>query len=136
MTLLAVFAVLVIARVALRGLLVHPLLPWWVRTTVFWSLPLGALTWAVIMTADDPFLFPDTAPCPREPMREGVLGDGEVSGISTPFPPRAYCQWEDGTVYDLAPGATFLFWVFFALTVVPLGAGLRHALRDPRSLLR
>ncbi|AYL39777.1 hypothetical protein ACG2OD_05575 [Streptomyces sp. PDY-4] len=136
MTLLPVFVGLVVGWVALRGLLVHPLLPWWVRTAVFWSAPLGALTWCVIMTADDPFLFPETAPCPGEPMREGVIGGGEVSGVSTPFPPRAYCLWEDGTVYDLAPGAEFLFWVFFALTSVPLATGLLHALREPKSLLR
>ncbi|MER6751780.1 hypothetical protein ACFW6C_33830 [Streptomyces fungicidicus] len=136
MTLLPVFVGLVVGWVALRGLLAHSLLPWWVRTAVFWSAPLGVLTWCVIMTADDPFLFPETAPCPGEPMREGVIGGGEVSGISTPFPPRAYCLWEDGTVYDLAPGAEFLFWVFFALTSVPLATGLLHALREPKSLLR
>ncbi|MEV3971561.1 hypothetical protein AB0K68_25990 [Streptomyces sp. NPDC050698] len=135
MTLLVVFAVLVVGRVALQGLLVHPLLPLWVKTSVFWSVPLGALTWLFIMAADDPVLFPETAPCPREAYQEGVIGSGRVSGVSTPFPPRAYCRWEDGTVYELAPGAEFLFWVFFALTVVPLAAGLRHALRDPRSLL-
>ncbi|MEU9230708.1 hypothetical protein AB0D40_41130 [Streptomyces massasporeus] len=136
MTLLPVFVGLVIGWVALRGLLTHPLLPLWVRTAVFWAVPLCAATWLFIMTADDAFLFPDTAPCPQEPFREGVIGSGQVTGVSTPFPPRAYCAWEDGTVYDLAPGAEFLFWVFFALTVVPLGAGLWHALRDPRSLLR
>ncbi|MEU5510503.1 hypothetical protein [Streptomyces fungicidicus] len=136
MTLLPVFVGLVVGWVALRGLLAHPLLPWWVRTAVFWSAPLGVLTWFVIMTADDPFLFPETAPCPGEPMREGVIGGGEVSGVSTPFPPRAYCLWEDGTVYDLALGAEFLFWVFFALTFVPLATGLLHALREPKSLLR
>ncbi|MEU3887057.1 hypothetical protein [Streptomyces sp. NPDC029041] len=136
MTLLPVFVVLVVCWVSLRGLLAHPLLPLWVRTSVFWSVPLGALTWAYIMGADDPVLFPETAPCPREPYLKGVLGSGKVTGVSTPFPPRAYCLWEDGTVYELAPGAEFLFWVFFALTVVPLAAGLWHALRDPRSLLR
>ncbi|MFJ3552374.1 hypothetical protein [Streptomyces sp. NPDC090114] len=136
MTLLAVFVGLMVGWVALRGLLVHPLLPVWVRTSVFWTVPLGALTWVVIMTADDASLFPETAPCPQVPMREGVLGDGEVSGFSTPFPPRAYCRWEDGTVYDLAPGTEFLFWVFFAMTVVPLGTGLWYALRRPMSLLR
>ncbi|MFF7737814.1 MULTISPECIES: hypothetical protein [unclassified Streptomyces] len=135
MTLLPVFAGLVVAVVALRGLLTHPLLPPWVRTSVFWAAPLSALTWLYIMAADDPVLFPDTAPCPREPYREGVIGGGEVSGVSTAFPPRAYCRWEDGTVYELAPGAEFVFWVFFALTVVPLGAGLWHALRDPKSQL-
>ncbi|MEV7082612.1 hypothetical protein AB0N88_29375 [Streptomyces sp. NPDC093516] len=135
MTLLPVYAGLVVAWVALRGLLTHPLLPLWVRTAVFWAAPLAAVTWAYIMTADDPFLFPETAPCPREPLREGVIGSGAISGVSTAFPPRAYCVWEDGTVHDLAPGAAFLFWVFFALTVVPLGAGLWHALRDPKSLL-
>jgi hypothetical protein len=72
----------------------------------------------------------------RLPYREGVIGSGKVAGVSTPFPPRAYCAWEDGTVHELTPGAEFLFWVFFALAVVPLGAGLWHALRDPRSLLR
>ncbi|WP_369193639.1 hypothetical protein [Streptomyces djakartensis] len=127
---------LVIGSVALRGLLAHPLLPRWLRTSVFWAAPLTLLVWAYIMVADDPVLFPDTAPCPRVPYQEGVLGAGEVTGVSTPFPPRAYCAWEDGTVYELAPGAEFLFWVFFALTVVPLAAGLWHALRDPRSLLR
>ncbi|KOX00280.1 hypothetical protein ADK65_14505 [Streptomyces sp. NRRL B-1140] len=136
MTLLPVFVVLVVGWVALRGLLAHPLLPLWVKMSVFWAVPLGALTWVFIMVADDPVLFPETAPCPQEPYREGVIGSGKVTGVSTPFPPRAYCLWEDGTVYDLAPRAEFLFWVFFALTVVPLGAGLWHALRDPRSMLR
>ncbi|MFH9009167.1 hypothetical protein ACH4E5_38765 [Streptomyces afghaniensis] len=135
MTLLPVFAGLVVGWVALRGLLTHPLLPLWVRTSTFWTVPLTAATWVFIMAADDPVLFPETAPCPREPFREGVLGSGEVSGVSTPFPPRAYCVWEDGTVYNLTPGAEFLFWVFFALTAVPLAAGLWHAWRDPRSFL-
>jgi hypothetical protein len=134
-TLLPVFAGLVVGWVALRGLLTHPLLPLWVRTSTFWTMPLAAATWVFIMAADDPVLFPETAPCPREPFREGVIGSGEVSGVSTPFPPRAYCVWEDGTVYNLTPGAEFLFWAFFALTVVPLGAGLWHAWRDPRSFL-
>lgn len=40
MTLLTVFVVLVVARVALRGLPAHQRRPWWVRTAVFWSLPL------------------------------------------------------------------------------------------------
>ncbi|MEU3936687.1 hypothetical protein AB0E85_32345 [Streptomyces sp. NPDC029044] len=136
MTLLAVFTGLVVGWVALRGLLAHPLLPLWVRTSTFWTVPLTAVTWAFIMVADDPVLFPETAPCPREPYLEGVLGSGKVWGVSTPFPPRAYCEWEDGTVYELTPGAEFLFWVFFAMTVVPLATGLWHALRDPESLLR
>ncbi|MDQ1016160.1 hypothetical protein [Streptomyces afghaniensis] len=136
MTLLPVFAGLVVGLVALRGLLTHPRLPLWVRLSVFWSVPLGAATWVVIMTADDAFLFPETAPCPREPLRQGIIGDGEVSGVSTAFPPRAYCVWEDGTVHELASGAEFLFWVFFALTVVPLAAGLWHAMRDPKSCLQ
>lgn len=135
MTLLPVFAGLVVGWVALRGLLTHPLLPLWVRTSTFWTVPLGAATWVFIMAADVPVLFPETAPCPRELFREGVIGSGEVSGVSTPFPPRAYCVWEDGTVYHLTPGAEFLFWVFFALTVVPLATGLWHAWRDPRSFL-
>ncbi|MCT9138796.1 hypothetical protein [Streptomyces violarus] len=136
MTLLPVFVGLVVVLVALRGLLAHPLLPLWVRTAVFWAVPCGAVTWVLIMTADDPTLFPETAPCPAEPMREGFLGGGKAWGVSTPFPPRAYCEWEDGTTYDLASGTEFVFWVFFALTVVPLAAGLWHALRDPESLLR
>ncbi|MEU2752437.1 hypothetical protein ABZ613_40275 [Streptomyces collinus] len=136
MTLLPVFAVLVVGQVALRGLLAHPLLPLWVRTSVFWTVPLTAVTWVFIMAADDPVLFPETAPCPREPYQEGVIGSGKVSGVSVPFPPRAYCAWEDGTVYELAPGAEFLFWVFFASAVVALAAGLWHALRVPESLLR
>ncbi|GGY48165.1 hypothetical protein [Streptomyces djakartensis] len=136
MTLLPVFAGLVLVQVALRGLLTHPRLPLWLRTAVFWAAPCCAVTWTMIMTADDPFLFPETAPCPREPMREGFLGGGKAWGVSTPFPPRAYCQWEDGTTYDLAPGAVFVFWVFFALTVLPLAAGLWHALREPEALRR
>ncbi|MGW0611350.1 hypothetical protein [Streptomyces sp. NPDC002788] len=67
MTLLPVFAGPVVGQVALRGLPAHPLLPPWVRTSVFWS---------------------------------------------------------------------FVFWLFFAMTVVPPAAGLWHALRDPKSLLR
>ncbi|MFF3895685.1 hypothetical protein ACFYY3_21365 [Streptomyces sp. NPDC001812] len=135
MTLLPVFVGLVVGWVALRGLPAHPLLPLWVRTSVFWTVPLGAVTWVVIMVADDPFLFPETDPCLREPTGEGVLGRGKGSGVSTPFPPRASCQWEDGTVRDLTPEAEFVFWVLFALTVVPLAAGLWHALRDPKSFL-
>ncbi|WP_432058290.1 hypothetical protein [Streptomyces sp. bgisy022] len=136
MTLLLVFVGLVVGWVALRGLLAHARLSVWVRTSVFWSVPLGSLTWAVIMVADEPMLFPDTAPCPRVPYGEGVIGDGEVTGVSTAFPPRAYCLWEDGTVHELAPGAEFLFWVFFAVTVLSLGAGLWHAVRNPQALLR
>ncbi|MFE7899978.1 hypothetical protein ACFU3E_21110 [Streptomyces sp. NPDC057424] len=136
MTLLPVFAGLVVGWVSLCGLLAHPLLPPWVKTSVFWAAPLTAATWVFIMAADDAGLFPETAPCPSEPYQEGVTGRGQVSGVSTPFPPRAYCEWEDGTVYALTPGAEFLFWVFFAMTVVPLATGLWHALRDPESLLR
>ncbi|MGW3683214.1 hypothetical protein [Streptomyces prasinus] len=83
MTLLPVFVGLVVDWVALRGLPAHPLLPLWVRTSVFWTVPLGALTWVVIMVADNPFLFPETDPCPGEPLREGVLGSGEVPGRSS-----------------------------------------------------
>lgn len=136
MTLFPVFAGLVVGWVALCGLLAHPLLPPWVKASVFWAMPLTALTWLYIMVADDAWLFPETAPCPREPYQEGVIGNGKVSGVSTAFPPRAYCEWEDGTVYELTPGAEFLFWVFFAMTVVPLATGLWHALRDPKALLR
>ena len=136
MTLLPVFVALVVGWVALRGFLTYPFLPGWTKAVALCSAPVAALAWLAVMTADDPFLFPETAPCPREPMRKGVLGSGEVSAVSAPFPPRAYCRWEDGTVYDLAPVAGFAFWVFFAMTVVPLAAGLWYALRDPESLLR
>ncbi|MGJ3561835.1 hypothetical protein ACR6C2_40635 [Streptomyces sp. INA 01156] len=80
MTLLPVFVGLVVGWVALRGLPAHPLLPLWVRTSVFWTVPLGAVTWVVIMVADDPFLFPETDPCPGEPLREGGLREREGIG--------------------------------------------------------
>lgn len=85
MTLLPVFVGLVVGWVALRGLPAHPLLPMWVRTSVFWTVPLGAVTWVVIMVADDPFLFPETDPCLREPMGEGGLGHEKGSGVSPRF---------------------------------------------------
>lgn len=78
MTLLPVFAGLVFGWVALRGLLAHPLLPLWGKMSVFWAVPLTAVTWVFIMAADDPVLFPETAPCPREPFQEGVIGSGRV----------------------------------------------------------
>ncbi|GAA2444040.1 hypothetical protein [Streptomyces glaucus] len=136
MTVLLVFAALVVGQVALRGWLARPRLPLLAKSCVFWSAPLAALAWLAVVTADDFLLFPETAPCPREPMLKGVLGDGAVEGVSTAFPPRAYCRWEDGTTYDLATGAQAAFWVFFSLTALPLAAGLWHALRDPRALLR
>ncbi|MEU2266317.1 hypothetical protein ABZ568_07740 [Streptomyces olindensis] len=136
MTLLPVFVGLVVGWVALRGLLAYLWLPGWAKACAVLAMPLAAVAWVAVMIADDPFLFPETAPCPREPMAEGVLGDGRVSGVSEPFPPRAYCVWEDGTTYDLAPGAAFVFWVSFAAVVVPLGLGLWHAVRNPKSLLR
>ncbi|WP_405737730.1 hypothetical protein OG885_31920 [Streptomyces sp. NBC_00028] len=135
MTLLVVFVTLVVCQVALRGWVALPRLPWAVRSAVFWAAPLAAGTWLVVVTADDAVLFPDTAPCPREPMRKGILGDGAVRGVSTVFPPRAYCRWEDGTTYELASGAEFLFWLFFGVVVLSLAAGLWHALRAPRELL-
>lgn len=136
MTLLAVFVALVVCWVALRGFLAYPLLSGWVKAVALCCAPGAALAWLAVMTADDAFLFPETAPCPAEPLREGVIGHGEVRGVSTPFPPRAYCLWEDGTTYALAPTAEALFWGCFAVTAVSLALGLWHALRAPRALLR
>ncbi|MEV5320200.1 hypothetical protein AB0K92_21535 [Streptomyces sp. NPDC052687] len=136
MTLLPVFVALVVCWVALRGFLAYPLLSGPVKAVALCCAPGAALAWLAVMTADDAFLFPETAPCPAEPLREGVIGDGAVRGVSTPFPPRAYCLWEDGTVYSLAPTAEALFWGCFAVTAVSLALGLWHALRAPRALLR
>lgn len=136
MTLLPVFVALVVVWIAVRGLLTHPRLSLWAKTCLLCSAPCAVLAWLAIMTADDPFLFPETAPCPREPMQKGIYGDGQVSGLSTVFPPRAYCRWEDGTTYELAAGAELVFWVCFWLTVLWLAAGLWHAMRYPKALLR
>ncbi|HZF88456.1 hypothetical protein [Streptomyces sp.] len=136
MTLLPVFVALVVGWVALRGFLTYPFLPGWTKAVALCSAPVAALAWLAVMTADDPFLFPETAPCPAEPLREGFIGSGAVRGVSTAFPPRAYCLWEDGTTYDLATGAVTVFWGCFSVTAVSLALGLGHALRRPRALLQ
>ncbi|MEV5343653.1 hypothetical protein AB0K93_35100 [Streptomyces sp. NPDC052676] len=84
MTLLAVFAALVVCWVALRGFLAYPPLRGWVKAVAPCCAPGAALAWPAVVTADA-FLSPETAPCPAEPPREGVIGHGEVRGVSTPF---------------------------------------------------
>ncbi|MEV5725837.1 MULTISPECIES: hypothetical protein [Streptomyces] len=135
MTLLPVFVALVVGWVALRGFLTYPLLPGWAKTVALCSAPVAALAWLAVVTADDAFLFPETAPCPAEPLRKGIIGDGAVRGVSAAFPPRAYCVWEDGTTYDLATGAQTVFWGCLSVIAVSLALGLRYALRHPQALL-
>ncbi|GAA5072770.1 hypothetical protein [Streptomyces similanensis] len=136
MTLLPVFAGLVLCLVGLRGLLGRPTPHVAVKAVVLLAVPVGALAWLSVVTAADYVLFPDTAPCPREPYRVGVIGGGAVTGVSRTFPPRAYCAWEDGTTYELATGSELVFWVCFGVVAVALGAGLWRALRDPLALVR
>ncbi|MGC0335328.1 hypothetical protein [Streptomyces sp. SLBN-8D4] len=122
-----VVAVFVVILVALIGLLAHPRLPTWSKMIVFSTVPAAALTWLLIVTADDTLKDPGEDPCSRY--------YGGVGG-SKAFPPQAYCRYEDGSTHDLATGTQFVFWVCFAISLALLSLGLWQAVRHPRTLVR
>jgi hypothetical protein len=122
-----VVAVFVVILVALIGLLAHPRLPTWSKMIVFSTVPAAALTWLLIVTADDTLKDPGEDPCSRY--------YGGVGG-SKAFPPQAYCRYEDGSTHDLATGTQFVFWVCFAISLALLSVGLWQAVRHPRTLVR
>ncbi|MFJ8631816.1 hypothetical protein [Streptomyces sp. NPDC093568] len=123
----AVAAVFGVVLIALNGLLVHPRLPLWTRMTVFATVPVAALAWLLVVTADDTIKDPGEDPCS---MYYGGVG------VSEAFPPRAYCLYEDGGTHELATGAQFVFWVCFAVSLVLLSIGLWQVVRDPGTLVR
>ncbi|MFI1724118.1 hypothetical protein [Streptomyces sp. NPDC020489] len=116
-----------VVQIALNGVLGHPRLPAAAKVTVFVTIPVAALAWLLTVTADDSLKDPGEDPCTQ---RYG--GDG----VSRAFPPQAYCRYEDGSTHDLAPGAQFVFWVCFAVSVLLLAAGLWQAVRHPGTLVR
>ncbi|MFE7445775.1 hypothetical protein ACFU7X_35605 [Streptomyces chartreusis] len=120
-------AVYLVVLVALNGLVGHPRLPTWTKLTVFATVPVTALAWLLVVTADDTVKDPGEDPCT---MRYGGVGVSEV------FPPQAYCRYEGGGTHDLATGAQFVFWVCFVVSLVLLTAGLWQVARDPKTLLR
>lgn len=123
----AVGAVYVVVLIALNGLLAHPRLPVWAKATVFVTVPVAAVAWLLVVSADDSLKDPGEDPCS---MYYGGVG------VSKAFPPQAYCLYEDGSTHHLAGGAQFVFWVCFVSSVLLLGAGLWEVARNPRALTR
>lgn len=126
-TAVAVAAVYMVVLIALIGLLGHPRLPTWSKMIVFFTTPVTALAWLLVVTADDTIKDPGEDPCS---MYYGGVG------VSRAFPPQAYCRYEDGSTHDLATGGQFVFWVCFAISLALLSMGLWQAVRDPRTLVR
>ncbi|MEU0213155.1 hypothetical protein [Streptomyces canus] len=126
-TAVAVAAVFGVALIALIGLLGHPRLPIWTKMLVFGTVPVAAVAWLLVVTADDTLKDPGEDPCS---MYYGGVG------VSKAFPPQAYCRYEDGSTHDLATGTQFVFWVCFAISLALLSMGLWHAVRDPNALVR
>ncbi|MDT0483845.1 hypothetical protein [Streptomyces doebereineriae] len=126
-TAVAVAAVFVVVLVALIGLLGHPRLPIWAKMIVFATVPVTALAWLLVVTADDTLKDPGEDPCS---MYHGGVG------VSKAFPPQAYCRYEYGSTHNLASGAQFVFWVCFAISLGLLSMGLWQAVRDPSTLVR
>ncbi|KUN58030.1 hypothetical protein AQJ46_44360 [Streptomyces canus] len=126
-TAVAVAAVFVVVLIALLGLLGHPRLPIWAKMIVFGTVPVAALAWLLVVTADDTLKDPGEDPCS---MYYGGVG------VSKAFPPQAYCRYEDGSTHHLATGTQFVFWVCFAISLALLSMGLWQAVRDPRTLVR
>ncbi|MCX5256979.1 hypothetical protein OOK27_23125 [Streptomyces canus] len=126
-TAVAVSGVFVVVLIALIGLLCHPRLPIWSKMIVFGTVPVAALAWLLVVTADDTLKDPGEDPCS---MYYGGVG------VSKAFPPQAYCRYEDGSTHDLATGTQFVFWVCFAISLTLLSMGLWQAVRDPRMLVR
>ncbi|MFJ7078214.1 hypothetical protein [Streptomyces sp. NPDC098781] len=124
---LAVAAVFVVVLVALNGVVGHPRLSVWAKTTVFGTVPVAALAWLLVVTADDTLKDPGEDPCS---MRYGGVG------VSEAFPPQAYCLYRDGSTYNLASGAQFVFWVCFAVSLALLSTGLWQVAREPGTLVR
>ncbi|MBT2676620.1 hypothetical protein J7E95_38730, partial [Streptomyces sp. ISL-14] len=123
----AVTAVFVVVLIALNGLLAHPRLPTWTKMTVFVTVPVAAMAWLLVVTADDTIKDPGEDPCS---MYYGGVG------VSRAFPPQAYCRYDDGGTHDLAAGAQFVFWVCFVSSLLLLAVGLWEVVRDPRALVR
>jgi hypothetical protein len=126
-TAVAVAAAYLVVLIALISLLGHPRLPTWSKVTVFVTVPVTALAWLLVVTADDTIKDPGEDPCS---MYYGGVG------VSRAFPPQAYCRYEDGSTHDLATGAQFVFWVCFAISLALLSMGLWQVVRDPRTLVR
>lgn len=120
-------AVFVAVLIALNGLLGHPRLPLWTKMSVFVTVPVAALAWLVVVTADDTAKDPGEDPCS---MYYGGVG------VSKAFPPQAYCLHEGGGIDNLASGAQFVFWVCFVSSLLLLGAGLWEVVRDPGTFVR
>ncbi|MFE3855648.1 hypothetical protein ACFXPN_31490 [Streptomyces griseorubiginosus] len=127
LTAAVVVAVFVVVLVALTGLLGHPRLPVWPKVIVFVTVPVAAMAWLLVVTADDTIKDPGEDPCS---MYYGGVG------VSKPFPPQAYCRYGDGTTHALASGAQFVFWICFAVSLALLSVGLWQVVRDPRTFLR
>ncbi|MET9829733.1 hypothetical protein ABZ078_10535 [Streptomyces sp. NPDC006385] len=120
-------AVYVVVLIALNGLLGHPRLPAWTKTTVFVTVPAAALAWLLVVTADDTIKDPGEDPCS---MYYGGVG------VSKAFPPQAYCLYESGGTHDLAAGAQSVFWVCFVSSLLLLAVGLWEVVRHPKTLVR
>ncbi|MFF5479726.1 hypothetical protein ACFY5C_20620 [Streptomyces sp. NPDC012935] len=122
-----VVAVYVVVLVALNGLIGHPRLPAWARATAFVTIPVAAVAWLLVVTADDTAKDPGEDPC--------SLRYGGVP-VSKAFPPQAYCLHEGGSTDNLASGAQFVFWVCFVSSLLLLAVGLWEVAREPRRLVR
>ncbi|MEU0413176.1 hypothetical protein ABZ307_35920 [Streptomyces griseorubiginosus] len=122
-----VVAAFLLILVALIGLLGHPRLPIWTKVIVFCTVPVAAVAWLLVVTADDTIKDPGEDPCS---MYYGGVG------VSKAFPPQAYCRYDDGTTHDLASGAQFVFWICFTVSLVLLAIGLWQVVRDPRAFVR
>ena len=122
-----VVGVFVVVLVALIGLLGHPRLPIWTKVIVFCTVPVSAMAWLLVVTADDTAKDPGEDPCS---MYYGGVG------VSKAFPPQAYCRYDDGSTNDLASGAQFVFWICFAVSLALLSIGLWQVVRDPRTFVR
>ncbi|MEV7075859.1 hypothetical protein [Streptomyces sp. NPDC093990] len=120
-------AVFVVCLVALLGLLGHPRLPTWTKMIVFCTVPVAALSWLLVVTADDTIKDPGEDPCS---MYYGGVGGSKA------FPPQAYCRYEDGSTHDLATGSQFVFWVCSTVSLALLSIGLWQVVRDPGTLVR
>ncbi|MEU1474412.1 hypothetical protein [Streptomyces sp. NPDC005760] len=126
-TAVAVAAAFVVVVTALIGLVAHPRLPVWTKMIVFCTIPVAALSWLLIVTADDTLKDPGEDPCS---MYYGGVG------VSRAFPPQAYCRFDDGSTQDLASGAQFVFWICFAVSLALLSIGVWQIARNPRAFLR
>ncbi|MET7731973.1 hypothetical protein ABZT02_11455 [Streptomyces sp. NPDC005402] len=123
----AVSAVFAVVLLALIGLLGHPRLPTWTKVIVFGTVPVAALAWLLIVTADDTLKDPGEDLCS---MYYGGVGSSKA------FPPQAYCRYEDGSTHDLATGTQLVFWVCFTVSLALLSIGLWQVVRDPKTLVR